>query len=480
VQQLALPSWAVKPFLWVALLLPLLQACQNNPPPASTRSEPNVETLAVASVTAQASDQIQTDTAPLKTIPITPSFSPEPARTTPIPEVVQNGSAFSPTQVTPIASEAHIAYIQNQDIFLWDGSGSKHEITQGEQVQQLHISPDGQMIAYTRSVDEFREELWVIGTDGSGERRLVSADEFNVMGPRALAVVPDTFAWIPGTHLVAFNTRQIVEGPGSASYDDLRTVNADNGQMQTLLAPGKGGQFFSSPDGTQIAVSSPKSIGLIGVNGTNLRPDILDYSPVTTYSEYHYYAQPAWENDSTGLLVAIPPPDPLAVPLKPTTLWQAPVDGSKARQLGNISTGSFFGMEVFYSPDRSHILYLNSSGNPDQNLRSLHIARPDGSQDSIYITATELTISGWAPDSQHFTFSVGNQGNLQLGQIGGKFQPLLGVSSNPLNLQWIDDENFIYVRSGADSYEIHLHSLPGEDVLLGTDPAFLSIYDFAR
>jgi hypothetical protein len=464
----------------MALLLPLLQACQNNASTTSNRKEPNVETLAVASVTAQASNQDRTDTAQIKTITSTPTFSPERVTTTPIAVVVQNGDTFTPTQAAPTGSEWRIVYLQNQDIFLWNGTGIRRPITQGEKVQQVHISTDGQLIAYSRSAGEFGEELWVIGTDGSGERRLVSADEFSAMDGRALAVIPDTFAWIPGTHLVAFNTRQIIEGPGIARYDDLRTVNADNGQTQTLLAPGQGGQFIPSPDGTQLAVASPKSISLIDINGTNLRKDVLEYSPVTTYSEYQYHARPAWETNSAGLLVAIPPADPLAVPLKPTTLWQVPVDGSKARQLGNIATGPFFGMAVFYSPDRSHILYLGNSGNSDQNLSALHVARPDGSQDSIYITATELTISSWAPDSQEFTFSAGNQGILQLGQISGKFQPLVGVASNPLDLRWIDNEHFIYVQSGADGYEIHLHALEGEDTLLGSDPAFQSTYDYAR
>jgi hypothetical protein len=464
----------------MALSLPLLQACQINPSVASTRSEPNVETLAVASVTAQASNQDQTDSARSATITTTATSQPGPATTTPNTEVIQDGGAFTATQIAPSASEGLIVYLQNQDIFLWSGTGSRRPITQGEQVQQLHISADSQLIAYTRRAGEFGEELWVIGTDGSGERRLFSANEFSGMDARALAVIPDTFRWIPGTHLVAFNTRQIVDGPGISRYDDLRTVNADSGQMKTLLTPGQGGEFYPSPDGTQLAVTTPKSVSLIDINGTNLRKDVLEYSPVTTYSEYQYYAQLAWESNSAGLLVAIPPADPLAVPLKPTTLWQVPVDGSKARQLGNIATGSFFGMDVFYSPDRSHILYLGSAGNPDQNLRALHIARADGSEDSVYTSASELTISGWAPDSHHFTFNAGNQGILQLGQIGGKFQPITGVVSNPLDLQWIDNEYFIYVRSGADGYEIHLHSLQGEDTLLGTDPAFQSIYDYAR
>jgi Tol biopolymer transport system component len=329
-------------------------------------------------------------------------------------------------------------------------------------------------------VDEFHEELWVIGTDGSGERRLVSVDNLSAIDPQAMAVVPATFEWIPGTHLLAFNTRQVVEGPGSIMYEDLHLANADSGQIQTLLAPGHGGQFFPAPDGRQIAVTSPNSLSLVNVDGTNLRQDVLDYAPITTYSEYRYYAQPVWQANSSSLLIAIPPQDPLAIPLPPTSLWQVPIDGTKAKQIGKIATGPFFGMDVFYSPDRSHILFLDSSGNPDENLKALHIARQDGSQDAVYTTATALTIHGWAPDSQHFTFSLGSPGVLQLGQIGGKFQAVLDTSSNLVDFSWIDDERFIYVLSGADGYEIHLGNLQGQDVLLGITQAFQSTYDFAR
>jgi dipeptidyl aminopeptidase/acylaminoacyl peptidase len=469
----------VRSLIGISFLLPLLQACQDNPSAGATRNEPNVETLAVASVTAGARDQAQTDSAPLKSFTATPALSPQPAASTLMPQPLQNGASISSTQAAATTSQLRLVYLQNQDIYLRLGTGSSRQLTHGEQVHQLRISPDGQLVAFTRSVDEYHEELWAIGTDGNGERKLVGVDELSAIDPRALAVVPDMLAWIPGTHLVAFNTRQIIEGPGSAMYNDLHLVNADSRQIQTLLPPSQGGQFFPSPDGTQFAVTSPTSISLIDVNGSNLRRDVLVYEPVTTYSEYQYAAQPVWEANSTGLLAAIPPPDPLAVPLQSTTLWQVPIDGSKARQLGSIATGSFFGMDVYYSPDRSHILYLNSSGNPDQNLRALHIARPDGSQDSIYVTAKDLTISSWVPDSLHFAFSLGNPAVLQLARIGGQFQPVADVSASPLDLRWIDDEQFIYVISGSNGYEIRLHSLQGEDVLLGTAAASQSIYDFA-
>jgi hypothetical protein len=473
-------SLLAKPLILILLLLPLLQACQNTPAAVTSPNEPNVETLAVASVTAGVHDQSKTDTSQRMQVTATPASTSQPVLPSPIPEPVQIGVPISPTQGANTSDMLRVAYLQGQDISLWTEAGGSRQLTRGEQVHQLRISPDGQMVAYTRGVDPFHEELWIIGTDGSGERRLVGMDEFSAIDPHALAVVPATFEWIPGTHLLAFNTRQVVEGPGSAMYNDLHLANADSGQIQTLLAPGHGGQFFPSPDGRQIALTSPSSLSLINVDGTNLRQNVLDYAPITTYSEYQYYAQPVWRTDSSSLLVAIPPPDPLAIPLPPTTLWQVPVDGTKAKQIGKIATGPFFGMDVFYSPDRGHILFLDSSGNPDQNLQALHIARPDGSQDTVYTTAAALTISAWAPDSQHFTFSLGNPGVLQLAQIGGKFQALLGPLSNLVDFRWVDNEHFVYVRPGADGYEIHLSNLQGQDVLLGTTQAFQSIYDFAR
>jgi hypothetical protein len=479
-QRLSPLSLLVRFLVRTSLILPLLQACQLNSSTETNHNEPNVETLAVASVTAEARDQALTDSAQIERITVTPVFSPQPVSPTATLQPAQNNGSISSTLDSSSAGSLRLVYLQNQDIYLWSGGGNSRQLTHGEQVQQLHVSLDGQLVAYTRQVDQFHQELWVTSIDGSGEHRLISVDEFSAIDPRALAVVPDTFAWIPGTHLLAFNTRQIIQGPGTARYDDLNLVNADSGQMQILLAPSLGGEFFPSPDGTQMAVSSPTSISLIDRNGANLRSDVLDYLPVTTYSEYRYDAQPVWETDSSGLLAAIPPPDPLAVPLKQTTLWQVPIDGSKAKQLGSVATGSFFGMDVFYSPDLSHILYLGSSGNPDQNLRALHISKPDGSQDSVYITATGITINGWAPDSLHFAFSLGNPGILQLGQIGGKFQPVLDASANPLDLRWIDTEEFIYVRTTADGYEIRLHNLQGEDIPLGSVTAFQSVYDFVR
>ncbi len=473
-------SLPVKPLVFISLLLPLMQACQNNPATVTSPNEPNVETLAVASVTAGVHDQSKTDTAQQMQVTTIPTSATQQVSPSPIPEPVQNGIPISPTQGANISDMLRMAYLQGQDIYLWTEFQGSRQLTRGEQVHQLRISQDGQMVAYIRGVDEFHEELWVIGTDGSGKHRLVGVDKLSAIDPQALAVVPATFEWIPGTHMLAFNTRQVVEGPGSFMYDDLHLVNADSGQIQTLLVPGHGGQFVPSPDGRQIAVTSPSSLSLVNVDGTNLRQDVLDYTPITTYSEYQYYAQPVWQADSSSLLIAIPPQDPLAAPLPPTTLWQMPVDGTKAKQIGKIATGPFFGMDVFYSPDRSHILFLDSSGNPDENLMALHIARPDGSQDAVYTTAMALTIHAWAPDSQHFTFSLGSPGLLQLGQIGGKFQAVLDTSSNPVDFRWIDDERFIYVMAGADGYEIHLGNLHGQDVLLGTTQAFKSIYDFAR
>ena len=152
------------------------------------------------------------------------------------------------------------------------------------------------------------------------------------MDPDALGVAPFRIAWIPGTHILAFNTRQVVEGPGLSIYNDLRFVDVDRAELTTFLAPGSGGEFIISPDGRQIAISgattTPNAISLINVDGSNLRSNLVVYDSVLTYSEYAYYARPVWSAGSDSLLVTIPPVDSLIMPRHPTTIWYIPTDGS--------------------------------------------------------------------------------------------------------------------------------------------------------
>jgi hypothetical protein len=73
--------------------------------------------------------------------------------------------------------------------------------------------------------------------------------------------------------------------------NDLQILDLDLGKMDTLLAPGQGGQVFYSPNGSQIAITIPTSLSLFDADGLN-RHEVLTYTMNITYSEYQYHIQP--------------------------------------------------------------------------------------------------------------------------------------------------------------------------------------------
>ena len=302
--------------------------------------------------------------------------------------------------------------------------------------------------------------------DGSNERVLVSEQDFQALDPGALAVVPHQFSWIPGTHLLAYNTNQVFEGPRPGLYNDLRQVDADTMTQTTILGPGQGGDFYYSPDGSQIAISTPTTISLVDADGSNLRPAVLQYAPVLTYSEYEYYAQPRWLSDSSGLKVIIPPADSLSDPRPPTTLWEIPADGSPAVKTGEIVTMPFFTDSTAYSPDLTRIAYLIETGDPPQNIHELHFVNPDGSGDIAYHSEPLLNFAGWAEDSLHFAITVEENRALHTGQTDAPYTTAVDPPTSVFRLSWVDAERYVYMQVTDNGAALFLAGLSSPPILI--------------
>jgi hypothetical protein len=161
-------------------------------------------------------------------------------------------------------------------------------------------------------------DLWVINSDGTDERLLVSAEDLDTMAPGDARAAPHQFEWVPGRNQLAFNTH-LQMAFGSALNNDLHRVDASTGEWSTLLPAGEGGGFYYSPDGSQIAVVTGGEIDLVDAEGRQ-RERVLTYTPVNTGSEYQFYARPVWASDGHALRVAIPPPVPHAQPAEQTTV----------------------------------------------------------------------------------------------------------------------------------------------------------------
>jgi hypothetical protein len=410
--------------------------------------------------------------------------TPEEALSPPATQTVEPPPATAVVEPPPAETAPdgvlRVIYVKDGDLWIWtEEAGPKALLSSGD-ILDAFLSGDGSLIAFTRRVDDFHSEIRAIHRDGTGERLLVSVSDVESMvinrSPDASGVAPHQLAWVPGAHELAFNTRQSFM-VGFLLNDDLRRVNADSGELLTLLPSGQAGMFSFSPDGRRIAISTPSSLFLVDADGANRSPDLLGFEEVLTSSEYRFYPQPVWMGDSSNLLVSIPPRDPLAARDQLTQIWRVPADGSAATQLGGVPA-TFFGGGVYFSPDLSKLIYQREVGQPQDNLRELHLASSDLSQDQVLFSAPLLQFHGWAGDSQHYFFSSGNDMQTQFGTLDGNVRSLMSEPGAIINIQAVGTDRFLYMRDLQGSWEFGLADLQGQVQIIDQISGFPISFDF--
>lgn len=389
----------------------------------------------------------------------------------PIPEPTSEPTPESPPFL-------QVVYVKDGNAWYWDEDGLNLQLTFLGDVTSVVLSEDGQVAAFIRGTDYIHEQLGAVNTDGTNLRTLVSLADLMTMiaHPDALSAVPYRLAWVPGTHILAFNTRMTFEGPGLILPDELRQVNADTLTLSTLLPAGQAGDFYYSPDGSQIALVNSTLISVVNADGSNRR-DLLTFPTVITYSEYNYYPPVVWSPDSTFLRAAIPPHDPLIEPPDLTTIWHLPADGSPPSILTTLTSVPFFHEIPSISPDMSKMAYLTMVTPGAPPIVDLHISNVDGSGDVIY-NSGDRQFEAWSVDSAHFIYTEGGH-NPKIGQIGFSPQNITGVTLM-LNIQWVDDTHFLYLNRLSGSWELWLGEMGAPGILIGSTTGDRIWYDFTR
>lgn len=397
-------------------------------------------------------------------VPAVESSAPSPEKTE-IPLSVTPGfPTRTPPQVTTEdLSDFVMAYTSGQDLYLFRG-GKGERLTSSGDVFEPRISPDGEIIAFFRPVDDIHLEIWCIGRDGTNERKLVSYQDMDTISgglrdPSAVAVNPAMdYQWVPGTHLLAFTSQQVYQGPGTNLLNDLILVDAEDGVISPLFLAGWGGPFAFSLDGKRIAISQPDKIILANVDGTGYQV-VLTYDPITTYSEYKYYAAPIWSPNGDYLVVAIPPADPLADPTQQTEVWRLSSNGSSSDLLDSVMAVPFIESEIRFSPDTKWFSYL--SGEIDSNSRENHLVSLETGQDIVVAKASSVILQGWAPDSQHFMYTLGSEMGTWLADISGKSAAISTEDFGNRLLAWVDDIGFVFWTQAPDAFELWYGTVNG-------------------
>jgi len=238
-----------------------------------------------------------------------------------------------------------------------------------------------------------------------------------------------------------------------------------------LLAPGKGGDFTASPDGRFLAIVRPDTVELTNVDGTPTGSGVISYTPVMTYSEYAYYAEPVWSGDSSAVAAAIPSADPLA-PAPTGSVWRLTVGGGPSL-LGTIPGQFLFasGPAPYVSPDLAKVGFGRPTSSPD--VSNLYWAAVDGTGETVVGPFSQWM--GWAPDSVHFVFNAGAPLTLTLGDTaGGSAPPVTGT-----DLRWFNATEFIYLSGAMGAWTIHRGGLGLAPIPLASPAGDFIAYDFA-
>ena len=421
--------------------------------------------------------------------PLVPPMTPTPVPDDDVPPTPKPAFTPIPADAYPAPAGLRVAFVKNGDIWLWTAEEREATLltSAGDGIGTVKISDDGEIVAFRRG-----DELWKINSDGTGERQLLEAKDFDAMEtePAGAEVRLGRFEWIPGTHALAFNTRLRLEARDVLA-DDLRLVNADTLAQSVLLAPGEGGQFHYSPDGSQIAIVTTGDISLINAGGGNRRDSVLTYARVAMYSEDDYYAQPTWAADGSSLMVAIPPADPHAQPVQPTTIWRIPTDGTPASLITDIAAFPEKGA-VAFSHGLTYVAYVElpqSGTTPTEReqiwLKVMRLKNGDWAAYPIY-----GDLYGWAPNSRRFAFlaDTGHQtAQLQIGQYSGPTIPgSIDAGTSVHDVRWVDADHYLFLvrrdwELGAegDSWDLVLGDVEGSSAVLATTADF-PVYDFAR
>ena len=410
---------------------------------------------------------------PVSTVATSSTIEATPSSTV-ASEMVPKATRTPQPTLTSISetSVLRVAFIKEGNVWLWSEGGEARALTFAGEVTSLEISDDGEVVAFAREI-----ELWAVNSDGSGERRLIDIEDIAAMVERGdPGVRVYRFEWVPGTHVVAFNTRLELE-VGLALNDDLHLVDADTGEQRVLLPRGEGGEFHYSPDGRQIAIVRSGTITLVDADGGNRR-DALTYTPPVTYSEFQYYARPVWAADSGSLRVFIPPVDPLAQPPQLGSVWHLRTDGWAARLIGSIAANS-----PAFSPDLSHVAYLEQAEGapPGSSEGGLLVTNLDDGETVPY-DAQANNVYEWSPDSQHFAYMTTLQlPQAQIGQLGSDPVP---VYEDPevaaIDVRWIDAERYLFTTIDAQGRSILLGEIGGPSTVVVTVSGRSLIYDFSR
>ena len=244
-------------------------------------------------------------------------------------------------------------------------------------------SPDGSRIAFVGFRSGRVGDIFTIGPDGRGERRLTST-----------AGHEDMPSWSPDGSKIAF-----VRHTGDALVDfHIFVMNADgSGQVQLTRDGAPNFAPTWSPDGTRIAFVSQRNrhSEIYAMNADGTGHVLLTEPTPLPNGEPAANDSPSWSPDGQRIAFASNRGDTLA-----WRLYTMRPDGSDVRPLTQNPTPWHNERRPAWSPDGSKVAYVSGPGRdaPVTNSEIYVVDADGGNEQRLTRTHEGETSPSWAPD----------------------------------------------------------------------------------
>ncbi len=243
---------------------------------------------------------------------------------------------------------------------------SIHDMLAMDRISEQQASPDGSLVAFTLRTTDLeanrgRTDLWVVGTDGKGLRRM-TADPASDSSPR----------WSPDSKTIYFLSSR------SGSSQVWKIAVAGGEPFQVTKLPLDVGGFIVSPDGEKLALSMEVFPGL-SVEETVERLDEEGKSKATgrLYTELLFRHWDAWSDGRRNHVIVTPIAGGSAVDVMKKMVADAP-----SRPFGGTE-------ELAFTPDSKSVVFTARDAGSEEAWSTnfdLFLAPIDGSADPANLT----------------------------------------------------------------------------------------------
>jgi Tol biopolymer transport system component len=296
-----------------------------------------------------------------------------------------------PPTATPPPGEA--AWVANGQLWLSTGSGDAHRVAGSSPAADPAWSHDGQWVSYLRHHGQTTGEVWVVRSDGSGNRRLWTGK----LGG---------FAWSPAADELALSAAPAV-GVGGL------LVVATDGALQTVVpATVEVNSFAWSPDGQSIAYAevvapaatfrSPLKILAVNGSGAGAATSIYRATPGDGI------VVAGWFPDGTGLLFWVEPQYSKSIEADGLPLMSI---GRAGTPVATLTTTLVALPYLAWAPDGQRILVVSGAGRLPSTNKTLSLCAPaTGTCSPVPTPAAAVAFEpAWSPDGQQIAFVVADQ-----------------------------------------------------------------------